>query len=252
MRRVFPVALLSVLVAVSSAAFAQPGNAGHGAGASSGFHGSFSASRSFSGSTSFAGRGYAAGPPMTFATPHSSMLPAPASAYVPAYGADHRGAGRYRGPFQAPYSGYGYGGYVSSYAYANSWELLPGGSLSDDDDTQNAQPPAADQAVAPQPDTGGPEFQAAPAWGYRQEYEPPAYAAPVSPSPIAPEPQLTLIFRDGHTQQIRNYVVTPHAVIVMDEAASGREPSIPLTEINLPATEEAARQAGLEFSPPVS
>lgn len=148
--------------------------------------------------------------------------------------------------------GSGYGGYVYPYAYANSWELLPGdfGYLDDDNTAQNVPPPAADQAVAPQQEQTSPEYQAA--YEYRQEYEPPAYAAPASPSSIAPEPQLTLIFKDGHTQQIRNYVVTPHAVIVMDEAASGREPSIPLTELNLPATEEAARQAGLEFSPPTS
>jgi hypothetical protein len=36
---------------------------------------------------------------------------------------------------------------------------------------------------------------------------------------MAAEPQLTLIFQDGHTQTIRNYVMTPSTVIVIDEGA---------------------------------
>jgi hypothetical protein len=36
----------------------------------------------------------------------------------------------------------------------------------------------------------------------------------------------------------------------MDDAASGREPRISLSELDLPATEQAARQNGLDFSPP--
>src|ERR1019366_10742166 len=101
----------------------------------------------------------------------------------------------------------------------------------------------------------GPHSFSPPEAGYRQDYAPPPYkttAAPEPPSPMAPEPQLTLIFRDGHTQTIRNYMLTPITLIVMDQAASGREPRIPLSELNLPATEQAAQQAGLDFSPPIS
>ena len=65
---------------------------------------------------------------------------------------------------------------------------------------------------------------------------------------MAAEPQLTLIFQDGHTQTIRNYVMTPSTVIVIDEAASGRELRIPLSELNLQATERAAQQAGLDLA----
>jgi hypothetical protein len=45
-------------------------------------------------------------------------------------------------------------------------------------------------------------------------------------------------------------VLTSAEVIVMDDAASGRIPRISLSDLNLPATEQTARQAGLDFSPP--
>lgn len=161
----------------------------------------------------------------------------------------HRGDG---------YGNYGYGGYgyLGGYPYyANSWELLPydiGGSdfMGDDtDQTGTQQGNAQSSESVPPPDSG-----------YRPEYsgndEPPypvqqAYAAPSAPAaPIAPEPELTLIFKDGHTQAIRNYVLTPSDLVVLDQAAAGRQQRIPLHELNLPATEKAAQQAGVDFSPP--
>ena len=67
---------------------------------------------------------------------------------------------------------------------------------------------------------------------------------------VAAEPQLMLIFNDGHQEGIHNYVLTSSAVIVLDQAASGRQQRVPLTSLNLPATEQAAQQAGLDFTPP--
>jgi hypothetical protein len=99
-------------------------------------------------------------------------------------------------------------------------------------------------------------YAAPPDEGYRQDYAPSPHgiaAAPSTPAtPATPQPQLTLVFQDGHTQKIRNYMLTRSTVIVMDQAASGREPRIPLSDLNLPATERAAQQAGLDFSPPTS
>jgi hypothetical protein len=87
--------------------------------------------------------------------------------------------------------------------------------------------------------------------GYRPEYVPAPYQSPVA-SASSPhiEPQLTLIFKDNHTQKIRNYVLTSKEVIVMDDADSGRIPRISLSDLNLPVTEQAAQRAGLDFSPP--
>jgi hypothetical protein len=36
----------------------------------------------------------------------------------------------------------------------------------------------------------------------------------------------------------------------MDRAAAGYQQKIPLSALNLPATEQAAQQAGLDFTPP--
>jgi len=73
-------------------------------------------------------------------------------------------------------------------------------------------------------------------------------AAP--PAAVAAEPELKLIFRDGHQQSIRNYVLTGKTLIVLDNAASGRQQRISLAALDVPATEQAAEAAGLEFSPP--
>jgi hypothetical protein len=265
------------------------GHAGSFAGG--GFHGGLSAPRSFAGSSgarfssprsssfgysSFAQRGFSPAPRMspsmaprmTWTAPRYTAAPRYNSAFRPAYGAGRRGGnrgGRY--PYRPPYrggSGSGYGAYAYPYSYADSWELLPG-NLDYSDFTGYGDNPETDQSPdqADQQPEYQPQYQAGPP-PYPSEPEPP-YPSPPGPNyvppsasaaaPAAPpvsQPEITLIFQDGHTQTIRNYMLTPSAVIVMDQAASGREPSIPLSELNLPATEQAARQAGLDFSPPTS
>ena len=266
MRRAFPVAILSALLAIAPAALAQHGNAGHaggfGGGHIGGFHGGFSAPRSFGGYSGFAGSRFAAVPRMSYAAPRYNMAPGRASAYRPAYGADRHGWDRGRNRYRPSYGGYGaYNTYP--YGWVNSWELLPldlGDSdfYGDDDSAQPSQPAAAAQQPPPDEYQGPPPGEypgPPPEQDYRQDFAPPppAYDTAAAPAaPIAPEPRLTLIFKDGHTEQIRNYVLTPESLIVLDEAASGREPQIPLSELNVPATEQAAQQAGLEFSPPAS
>ena len=191
----------------------------------------------------------------------------------PAYGSqgrgDHRGWNHDRDHYRNPYGGYGYG-----YGYGpwlNSWELLPWDlgypdftgydndygefeNGDNDDATQQAQQPYQDQQE-PQQDQDnygyGPAYSAYP-------YPPQGYSGypgtawqpqPVS-QPAPPELKLTLVFKDGQRQQIQNYVLTPSSIIVMDQAASGRQQEIPLAELNLPATELAAQQQGLQFAPP--
>ena len=269
MRRVLPVAILCGLLAAAPAAVAQRGGAGHSAahagGFSGGFRGGFSAPRSFGGFSGarfpgFAQRGLSMAPRMIWTVPRSSAAPGYYSASRPAYGADRRGSnrgGRY--PYRPPYRG------ASSYAvyaypsYANSWELLPWDLGYPDftgyGDDSAAYQPSDQPEPQPQPQyVPQPEYVAPPDQGYAQDYPPPyPMAAPAAPpTAIASQPQLTLIFEDGHTQTIRNYMLTSSAVIVMDQAASGREMRIPLSQLNLAATEQAARQDGLDFSPPAS
>jgi hypothetical protein len=172
------------------------------------------------------------------------------------HGGRRNGGGRDRDHDHDRERGYRRGGYgfIGSYPlYANSWELLPydsgysdfAGDSSDDYAVQRGGEP--NNVPAPPPDTG-----------YRPEYsgdagQPwPAQTTDVAPppAPIAPEPGLTLIFKDGHTQTIHNYVLTSSDLVILDEASSGRQQRIPLDTLDLSATEKAAQQAGLDFTPP--
>jgi hypothetical protein len=82
---------------------------------------------------------------------------------------------------------------------------------------------------------------------YRSTAVPPPPAAPSEPLPLA---ALALIFKDGHSLQIHNYAMTRTKLYVLDGAAAGRSLEIPLSAIDLQATEETNRQAGVDFSIP--
>ena len=72
------------------------------------------------------------------------------------------------------------------------------------------------------------------------------------PGPVEPLPQapVTLVFKDGHSLQVRNYAVTKTTLYVLDDAASGRRPEISLDQIDVSATERANRAAGVDFDVP--
>jgi hypothetical protein len=280
-RLAFPIAMLGALLAFDAVLMGQHFAGGHSGGFSGshgsgfsgahgsgfsgahasgfsggGFHGGFSAPGSFRGSPRPAPRPYGPAPRVNWNAPRLTFAPQRPTfpGYRPAYGAwnrdenregDHRGRDR-GGDRIFLYSGY-------PYLYANSWELLPWdlgypdftGYGGDDDNSR----PAYTQA-----EPSGDEQQEPPEGPYQPDYPRAPYESPTNqaavPSPPHNEPELVLIFKDGHTQNIRNYVLTPGDVIVMDDAASGRTPRIPLSDLNLPATQKAAEQAGLEFSPP--
>lgn len=272
MRRVFPVAICRVrtlgvltagaLLAIAPAALAQRGG-GHAGGFGGGHVGGFSghsfgggfAGHSFGGnfvstpgrySSSFGARSFAAAPRMTYRMPARSFAPGYRAYSGVNAGADRRGSSRDRGRYRSPYRGYGYAGYP----YYSSWEVLPWDLGYPDftgygDDSGSAQA----ETAAPQQD-----YDSAPQTedGYRQGYGVAPYgsAAPVDSMALASEPQLTLIFKDGHQLPIRNYALTGDAVIDLDQAESGRQQSIPLGELDLAATEKAAQEAGIDFSPP--
>lgn len=284
MRYVFPVAILSGLLIVVPSAFAQRGSfggghaGGHFGGGSAGHFGGGAVSH-FSG-PAFSGPGrmpgfpthsFGSAPRMAFGSTAPNRTFAPGSGFAGSGfmdRGDRNPGGRdggdrdHDGHYRSPYRGYGYGGYGGYPYYANSWELLPwdlgysdfaGNGYYDDDDSGSyvAQQPS-NQAVTP-PDQGyAPEGYPQQDEGYSPDYGPqpyPDYAPPPpSDAAIAPEPPLTLIFKDGHQESIQNFVLTPNTVIVME--ASGRQQRIPLANLNLPATEQAAQQAGLDFAPP--
>lgn len=271
MRRGFTVAVLSGLLAIAPAALAQHPGGGHGA-AGGHSYGSFAAPHPFSGFSgvgrSFGtGRSFGAVLRMTWTPPRYAMMapmtsmpvtPGARPAYAPGgesrhWDGHHRRIWGTRGGYRYGYGGYGYGAY-GAYPFVNAWELLPGDFDDDDTASQQQQPPAETQPeYVPQSgySQGGPES------GYEPEYRadyapPPPYQPAAAAAPVRPEPKLTLIFKDGHTEQIQNYILTADTLIDLDEAATGREPQIPLASLNLPATEQAAQQAGLQFAPPAS
>ena len=210
--------------------------------------------------------------------PSRAFTPAPSHAFVPGFrmpdnrpatgehrdrwgnrDRDHDGDRDFH--YRSPYRGDGFGIGVYPYLYANSWELLPGDlgypGFTDDNSGYNSPSGYDTQSAGNQQSPAG--VAPVPADGYRPDYagpadQPysyaPAPAAPSASSSVAPEPALLLIFNDGHQQAIHNYVLTSEAVIVLDEAAAGRQQRIPLSALNVTATEQAAQQAGLDFSPP--
>jgi hypothetical protein len=236
MRRMFSVAFLSVLLIALPSAFAQRG--GHASGSIGHSVGGFS-------SSGFAGRSSGTAS-RSFATAHRFTSTAPARSFAPAYRSPYGGITAARRPdgrsgfrYRSPYLGYG--GYPY---YANPWALLPwdlGYSDFNGYSDSGADGPQQSAASVAPPDDG-----------YRPDYDEPAYQMPpaTAANSVASEPELTLIFNDGHREAIRNYVLTRDVLIVMDQAASGRQQQIPLASLNLPATEQAAQRAGVDFSPP--
>ena len=67
--------------------------------------------------------------------------------------------------------------------------------------------------------------------------------------PAAPEPStpVVLIFRDGHRLEIQNYAVIAQTLWVLDER---NRTKIPLSELDLSATERENRSRGVRFSAP--
>lgn len=253
----FLIAGSSALAQHASYAGGRSGFAGHAGGISG---------RAFTGSIGgFPGQ-ITTGAPHAIYTPGRAVFPAASHAFVPGFvpggrlgsqpAWNNRGGWRDGGRDRdRDHRRRGYG-YVGGYPYyANSWELLPYGSgysdfTGDETDENTAEQGSEQPSVnEPPPDTGyRPEYPGAEGEPYPGQQ---AYAAPSAPeAPIAAEPELTLIFKDGHTQAIRNYVLTPSALVILDQPAAGRQQRIALDELNLPATEKAAQQAGLDFTPP--
>lgn len=251
------------------------GFSGHSAGGFSGhsfggYSGSFGRSPSFGtrGSYgSFGSRGYSYGSRMTWpARSRSFATPARRG-----YGiADRTRSGYGRGRdwdrdgdrdrFRSRYLGYGYG---YGYPYANSWEVLPweigypdfygygdNSWVGQSDSYAGVQ---QDQGYQDQGYDAGPQEDYRPAYGDAPEGNW-SGQAPVGAQAkaVADEPALTLIFNDGHQQSIRNYALTSSSLLVLDDTGSGRARRIPLSDVNVAATQRAAQSAGLDFSPPAT
>jgi hypothetical protein len=285
MRRVAVVVFLSASLAVLPLAVAQRGGqtggfgGGHPAGSrmaggTMGRMGGGFGSGSYVHPPGFAGRNFVTAPNFVSTSPNF-VSTAPAHAFVPlnhvpypvsiapnagwrdqGRGSHDRDRGRDgdhdRDRHRSYYGGYGYGGYP--YAYASSWTLLPWDLGTSDStgyaDNSGSEADQQQPAISEAPPSDGyrPEYSGSPE--PTAEYAPPRAVEEQPPASVAAEPALTLIFSDGHREDIHNYVLTSDAVIVLDEAASGRQKRIPLSSLDLSATQQAAQQQGLDFTPP--
>lgn len=254
MMRFAAVALLVAGLAVP--AWAQRGGghgggfAGHSAGAFRG--GGFAAphfSRGFTASRSY---GFASDP--RYVRPFAAY---PNSGYRSGFRAPYRGSqygyDRYRRPgYGVPFYGYGYAylPYYPDWIGLGPLGCYPDVTIYNDDagpdcgdEPADAGPPAY-QEYYPE---GSPEYETPPP----PADEPPAYAPPAQtprPSQLpATEVATTIVFKDGRpAEQIHNYALTQTTLYVLDE----NHQDIPLDQLDLAATENVNRAAGVEFKVP--
>ena len=197
------------------------------------------------------------------------------------YGGDRSGRGHdrdehfhHRRPFYNEFNGlpYAYG----YYPYWHGFVIAPGALgpdwLDSDDWDESAQNETGGYASAPYPDYGqpAPDYSApapqnyGPPPAYPQPdsgtYQPrPAYQPQAAPSAsprqpytggsAAPAPQqaLTVIFKDGRAPEtIHNYMLTASTLTVLD----AKYQQIPVSQIDIAATEAANRADGVNFQVP--
>jgi hypothetical protein len=269
MKRLAMVSLVVVLAAALPAC-AQHGGAhgggfsGHGA---SSFHSAPSFHSGFSAPSRSAPSGFAPriSPNRYPGNTRGYAMSRPASPYArPAYpGAysanrygNHNPQSPYRQPYRSPYRREyvspfwpGYGAGYAPWLGLGYWDYPDTGDYGYDDSQapQNYAGPSYDgydpQADQPQP----PDQQyGQPYDGYqpRPYYQPPA--ASISPAPPA-QSTVTLVFKDGRpSEQIHNYLLSRDSISVWDQHP--RE--IPLSELDIEATEKANRDAGVDFKLP--
>ena len=181
----------------------------------------------------------------------------PASPYVrppysSAYSANRYGNRDHRSPYRSPYrSEYafpfwpGYGAGYASWLGLGYWNDPDTGDYGYDD--SQAQPyygpsydgydPQADQFQPPEP----PSYESQPRPYYQQ-------SSAASPSPAPPtQSAVVLVFKDGRpSEQIHNYLLSRDTISIWDQHP--RE--IPISQLDLEATEKANRDAGVDFKLP--
>jgi hypothetical protein len=194
-----------------------------------------------------------AGPAPTFSGPsrfsptvHPQSSPALQPRHWP-YGVPPRpiggdGDGRHRG-YPAVYAGYPWlsFGYGAPLGYG-----LPYAGDADDTGGPSPVPQQADEPpVDYGPEPPSPELAANAAASFRPPYQGPSQAAPVHAQPTT-----ILIFKDGRPpQKVHNYALTGSTLYALD---GDLRQEIPLALLNVPATVETNRAAGVDFALPVS
>jgi hypothetical protein len=183
-------------------------------------------------------------PARSFASPSRSFFSSPAT-HSPSF----QGGQLRHWPGGSPvHRNYGGVGYRRSYPFVYAgypWFFPFDYGFSDGDEQSDVgvyQPPP-DQAEPPPVD-------------YEQMAENapspfrPQYQGEVAPEPARDQPTTTLIFKDGRPPvQVHNYALTGATLYALD-GDSRKE--IPLSQLDVPATVEANRAAGVDFALPTN
>ena len=262
-------ALLFASVSVS----AQHGGGGHaGAGGHAGFggHGGFGGGFASHAGASHASGGVRSGgfarsyAPRSYAPRSYGRSSAFARGSIGTYGRNHSGIGVRIRSYPYGYNcwgGYcGYGGYGSwGYPYLGGgidpyWWWDNGDNDSDSDNGYyQAQPYGYDDGLANQMQQRGVPMRPAPdaGQGYDQNYysrSAPA-AQPQEQHTQAAQPATVLVFRDQHQEQVQNYAIVGQTLW---NFTPQRTEKIPLSDLDIPATQKANEGQGVEFRLPAS
>jgi hypothetical protein len=249
----------------ASGHFSAPSSGFHSAPAphiSSGFRGGFNAPPSrFNGSSS-SPRPYRPGMPANL---HS---PGYRSSYStrPAYPIQGQGSDRFRQPYRGSGGNRDHDGYHRhryGFAYWNTPYAIPflypyngwldSGYYDDNNgsyDNYVTSQPYQGADFAQDDSNDGPPYPQDDDQLYQNAYpSQPNYPRPDYASPSAPPSQasVTLVFKDGRpSEQIHNYMLSRNTLTVLDQ---GRH-DIPVDQLDLPATEKANRETGVDFHLP--
>jgi hypothetical protein len=160
--------------------------------------------------------------------------------------------GRQGGHYPAVYAGYPWLAY--GYGAPLGYSLPYAGDADDSDGPSPMPQQQADEASVDY----GPEPPASPvgangAPSFRPPYQGPyqgSFEAPSQAPPVHAQPATVLIFKDGRPpEKVHNYALTGSTLYALD---GDLRQEIPLALLNLPATVETNRAAGVDFSLPVS
>jgi hypothetical protein len=222
------------------------GFSGHGSFGSGGFAGHAGSTHAFSGARSGGFAGHPVGP--RYYGRNSAFG---------RFGHNHSGVGvRIR---SYPYYGYncwgGYCGYGGYYGYpylgggVDPYWWWDNGDNNSDAGANQAAPYGYDDGLANQMQQQGIPSRPAPDAGDQE------YARSTPPAPLQQQehtqspPATVLVFRDQHQEQVQNYAIVGQTLW---NFTPGKTQKIPLSDLDLPATQKANDAQGVEFRLPSS
>jgi hypothetical protein len=171
----------------------------------------------------------------------------------PSTGPSHRPDDGRRGVEYRNHTPYTYTGYTWLNSFGYGFPVAYGGlPYAGQDDAGGGPQPSPQQAdYADQPPA---DYASAPPAPQMADNAPPAfrpaYQGQAVDAVVSPQPATTLIFKDGRPPvEIHNYALTANTLYALD-GDSRRE--IPLSLLNVQATVEANRAAGVDFALPTS